>query len=85
MPMAKAVGCTASPTWRFPKIRVTTLGVPIRRTVVYEGLHWGPLILGNYHMSFSESDMRIAKAPGNITVFLGVGLGGFALGSGFGI
>ena len=34
-------------------------------------------------MSFSESDMRIAKAPANITVFLGVGLRGFALGSGF--
>ena len=34
----------------FPKIRSTLLGVPIIRTIVYWGLHWGPLILGNYHM-----------------------------------
>ena len=33
----------------FPKIRGTILGVPILRTIVYWGLHWGPLILGNYH------------------------------------
>ena len=38
--------------WGFPKIRGTFLGVPIIRTIVYWGLYWGTLILGNYHMSF---------------------------------
>ena len=33
----------------FPKIRGTILGVPIIRTIVFWGLYWGPLILGNYH------------------------------------
>ena len=35
----------------FPKIKGTFLGAPIIRTIVYLGLYWGPLILGNYHMS----------------------------------
>ena len=34
-------------TWRFPKSRGTFLGVPIIRTIVFWGLYWGPLILGN--------------------------------------
>ena len=38
------------PTWGFPKIRGTILGVPIIRTIVFRGLYWGPLILGNYHI-----------------------------------
>ena len=33
-----------------PKIRGTLLGVPITRTIVFGGLYWGPLILGNYQM-----------------------------------
>ena len=36
--------------WGFPKIRGTLLGVPIIRTIVFWGLHWGPHILGNYHL-----------------------------------
>ena len=36
--------------WGFPKIMGTFLGVPIIRIIVYWGLYWGPLILGNYHM-----------------------------------
>ena len=36
----------------FPKIRGTVLGVLIIRTIVFWGLHWGPLILGNYHIEF---------------------------------
>ena len=36
--------------WYFPKIRGTFLGVAIIRLIVYWGLYWGPLILGNYHM-----------------------------------
>ena len=31
-------------------IRGTLLGVPIIRTIVFWGLYWGPLILGNYHL-----------------------------------
>ena len=38
--------------WGFPKIRGTLLGVPIIRTIVFWGLYWGPLILGNYHIYF---------------------------------
>ena len=38
--------------WGFPKIRGTILGVPIIRTIVFWGLYWGPLILGNYQMEF---------------------------------
>ena len=26
------------------------MGVPIIRTIVFWGLYWGPLILGNYHL-----------------------------------
>ena len=36
--------------WGFPKIRGTILGVPIIRIIVFWGLYWGPLILGNYHI-----------------------------------
>ena len=34
--------------WGFPKIRGTLMGVPIIGTIVFWGLYWGPLILGNY-------------------------------------
>ena len=37
--------------WGFPKIRGTLLGVPIIRIIVYLGLYWAPLILGNYHVT----------------------------------
>ena len=43
---------SGNPIWGFPKIRGTLLGVLIIRIIVFWGLHWGPLILGNYHMSF---------------------------------
>ena len=36
--------------WGFPKIRGTFLGVPIIRIIVFWGLYWGSLILGNYHV-----------------------------------
>ena len=46
--------CANSPfdlnKWRFPKIKGTILGVPIIRNIVFWGLYWGPLILGNYQM-----------------------------------
>ena len=38
--------------WVAPKIRGTFLGVPIIRTIVFWGLYWGPLSLGNYHVEF---------------------------------
>ena len=33
------------------KIRGTFLGAPILRIIIFWGLYWGPLILGNYHIS----------------------------------
>ena len=36
--------------WGCPKIRGTFLGVPIIRIIVFWGLYWGPLILGNYQL-----------------------------------
>ena len=36
----------------FPKIRGTILGVPIIRIIVFWGVYWGPLILGNYQISW---------------------------------
>ena len=46
-----AVGPVENPLsiWGFPKIRGTLLGVPIVRIIVFRGLYWGSLILGNYH------------------------------------
>ena len=40
--------------WGFPKIRGTILGVPIMRIIVFWGLYWGPLILGNYHIGLES-------------------------------
>ena len=40
--------------WVFPKNRGTFLGVPIIRTIVFLGLYWGPLVLGNYHIHHGE-------------------------------
>ena len=37
--------------WGFPKIGGTILGVPIIRIIVFGGLRWGPLNLGNCHIS----------------------------------
>ena len=34
----------------FPKVGVPFLGVPVIRILVYWGLCWGPLMLGNYHI-----------------------------------
>ena len=36
--------------WALPNIKGTLLGVPIIRTIIFWGLYWGPLVLGNYHM-----------------------------------
>ena len=54
--------------WGFPKIRDTFLGVPILRIIVFWGLYWGPLILGNYHLSAELPDTVnwrwTARSPG---------------------
>ena len=39
-----------APKWEFPKIRGAFLEVPIIRTIVFGGLYWGPLLLGNYRI-----------------------------------
>ena len=43
--------CVIMPYGGFPKLGVPFLGIPIIRTIVFWGLYWGPLILGNYHIS----------------------------------
>ena len=42
--------------WRFPKVTGTVLGVPMTR-IIYWDLDWGPLTLGNHHVS-PEADTR---------------------------
>ena len=36
-------------------MRGTILGVPIIRIIVFGGLYWGPLILGNYRLRSGKS------------------------------
>ena len=43
----------------FPKLGVPFSGVPIIRTILFWGLYWGPLILGNYHLSFWALGFRV--------------------------
>ena len=45
--------------WKFPKIRGTFLGVPIIKTILFGGLYWGPLILGNYHIFFEVEEVCV--------------------------
>ena len=47
--------------WGVPKIRGTILGAMIIRTIVYWGLYWGPLLLGNYHIGSSYRDSMSHK------------------------
>ena len=46
--------------WECPKIRGTILGVPILRIILFGGLYWGPLILGNYHIYKTSKFVSIA-------------------------
>ena len=48
------------PTWGFPKIRGTLLGVPVIRIIIFGGLYWGPLILGNYHIVLCSHALALA-------------------------
>ena len=36
--------------WGLSQIRGTFLGVPIVRSIIFWGLHWGPPVLGKYYM-----------------------------------
>ena len=47
----RRVGADDAGVWEFPKKLCTCLGVPMIRTLVFWGLYWGPLILGNYHIA----------------------------------
>ena len=47
----------------FPKIRGTFLVILIIRTIVYWGLYWGPLILGNYNLLHVVSDDAVHRGP----------------------
>ena len=35
------------------------IGVPIIRIIVFVGLYWGPLILGNYHLGSRAEGMGV--------------------------
>ena len=45
----------------FPKLRGSILGVPIKRTLVFWGLCWGSLILGNYQWTGVLANGRSAN------------------------
>ena len=61
-PLSRLETCSAlepvHAIWGFPKTRGTILGVFIIRTIVLGGLHWGPPILGNYHIGIMEKKME---------------------------
>ena len=50
--------------WGFPKMRGTSFGVPILRTMVFWGLSWGLPILGNYHSSYAIPSALLCRVPG---------------------
>ena len=51
--------------WGFPKIRCIFLEVPIIRTVLFWGLYWGTLILGNYHINLIGPQHSLVLTKGN--------------------
>ena len=60
--LASSLNCWSFQIWDFPKIRGTFLGVPIIRIIVFWGLCWGPLVLGNYHMKAAKGcGQRVQK------------------------
>ena len=60
--LVEAIG---SYIWVFPKIRGTFFGVPIIRIIVFWGLYWGLLILGNYHIDPKPTNLG-EKDPTNV-------------------
>ena len=51
MEVSSVVSCLQEYNGGYPKLGVPFLGVVIIRTIVYWGLCWGTLILGNYHVA----------------------------------
>ena len=47
-PFQNRPGASQSRFGSFPKLGIPFWGVPIIRTIVFGGLYWGPLFLGNY-------------------------------------
>ena len=45
--------------WGFPKIGGTILGVPIKSTIVFWDLHWGPPISRNYPVAWCREYERV--------------------------
>ena len=45
-------------------MRGNLMAVPIRRIIVYWGLYWGPLILGNYHRVLGVRTLNGASSFG---------------------
>ena len=64
------------PTWGFPKIGSTFLGVPIIRTIVFLGLHRGSPYLGKLPRSpvaiptWSHLILRVDKATASASLVL---------------
>ena len=55
-PSPTATGNPFSKKRGFPKIRGTIFAVTIIRTIVFWGLYWGPLKLGNYQNASTSRD-----------------------------
>ena len=49
--------------WEIPKNRGTFLGVPILRAIVFWGVYWGPLILGEHHLGIQGLLKGSTPAP----------------------
>ena len=45
--------------WGFPKVRGTFFWSPQIRSIVFWGLYWGPLILGNYYIGWGNTGVYI--------------------------
>ena len=50
-------------------MRDTLLGVPRIRTIVFWGLYWVPLVLGNYHFNLGLSLPNQRVAPVHTVFF----------------
>ena len=62
--------------WGFPKIRGTSLGVPIIMTIISWCLYWGPPILGNYLLGRATFTFAAALASLRVQArFFSSGLG----------
>ena len=46
-----------------PKNRGTFLGVPILRAIVFWGVYWGPLVLGEHHLGIQGLLKGSTPAP----------------------